>query len=75
MENQQLFTAALALSNSERAQLAASLIRSLDTEVDEDSETAWASEIKRRVESIDDGSARLIPWDDVMAEMTKRRNA
>jgi putative addiction module component (TIGR02574 family) len=64
METQQLLTAALSLPESERAELAASLIRSLDPEVDPDAEAAWASEIQRRVASIDDGTARLIPWDD-----------
>lgn len=77
MDNQQLFTDALSLPESQRAELAASLIRSLDADSDPDPEAdaAWAAEIERRIKSIDDGTARLIPWDDVMSDMAERRRA
>jgi putative addiction module component (TIGR02574 family) len=74
MENQQLLTAALSLPESERAELAASLIRSLDASVDPTADEAWAAEIQRRVASIDDGSAQLVPWNSVTSEMEQRRN-
>ena len=41
---------ALQLELSERAELAAELLASLDGEPDEDVEAAWAAEIKRRAE-------------------------
>ena len=34
---------------------------SLDTEVDEDAEEAWRVEIRRRLEEIDRGAAKLVP--------------
>ena len=74
MENQQLLTAALSLPESERAELAASLIRSLDSSVDPTADEAWAAEIQRRVASIDDGSPQLVPWNSVTSEMEQRRN-
>jgi putative addiction module component (TIGR02574 family) len=71
---QELLQSALALPEGERAEIAASLIRSLDTETDEDVDAAWATEIQRRVEAIDRGEVRLIPWDDVMRELNGRRH-
>ena len=71
-ESHQLLRSVLALPESERAEIAASLIHSLDTESDEDIDAAWAVEIQRRIESIDNGEVKLIPWDDVMHEMLDR---
>jgi putative addiction module component (TIGR02574 family) len=68
-ESQQLLQSALALPESERAEIAASLIRSLDAQTDADVDAAWATEIQRRMESTDKGEVALIPWDDVMREM------
>lgn len=73
-QSQQLLQTALALPVSDRAELAASLIHSLDPETDETVDAAWAAEIQRRVESIDNGEVRLVPWDDVMREMRERRH-
>jgi putative addiction module component (TIGR02574 family) len=66
---QSLLQAALALPETDRAELAASLIHSLDPQIDEDAGAAWSAEIKRRVESIDRGEVELIPWEDVMRVM------
>ncbi len=70
----EILESALALPESERADLAASLIRSLDSDVDEDANTAWAAEIQRRLRSIDNGEVTLIPWDDVISELRERKN-
>jgi putative addiction module component (TIGR02574 family) len=74
MESQHFLRTALALPESDRAEIAASLIHSLDTETDEDVDAAWAAEIQRRVESIDNGEVKLVPWDDVMREMHDREH-
>lgn len=74
-QSQDLLQSALALPESDRAEIAASLIRSLDTRTDEDVDAAWAAEIQRRVESIDHGEVMLIPWNDVMRELRDRKNA
>lgn len=70
----ELYDQALRLSDSERAELAAWLIESLDADADRDAEAAWEAEIRRRVESIDRGEVELIPWDAVLREMRQRRN-
>ncbi len=74
IESQKLLRSVLALPESDRAEIAASLIYSLDTETDEDVDAAWAAEIQRRIESVDNGEVKLVPWDDVMGEMRDRRH-
>jgi putative addiction module component (TIGR02574 family) len=71
-QSQELLQTALALPESERAEIAGSLIRSLDTETDDGADEAWEAEIQRRVEAIDRGEVRLIPWVDVMQELRGR---
>jgi putative addiction module component (TIGR02574 family) len=73
-QSQELLHSALALPDAERAEIAARLIRSLDTETDEDVDAAWAGEIQRRLEAINRGEVRLIPWDDVMQDMRGRKH-
>jgi len=73
-ESRQLLRSALALPESDRAEIAASLIHSLDTETDENVDEAWAAEIQRRIESINNGEVKLVPWDDVMQEMRDPRH-
>lgn len=56
---------ALALPAKERADLAGSLIESLDQTVDENAEAAWQEEILRRLEEVQSGKAKTTSWDDV----------
>ncbi|MGD9892209.1 MAG: addiction module protein [Dehalococcoidia bacterium] len=53
------------LGATERAELAAELIASLDGPADSDAAEAWAAEIERRLASIDAGTATLESWHDV----------
>jgi putative addiction module component (TIGR02574 family) len=53
---------ALRLTESERAELAARLIESLDPEADDDVSTAWDLEIQSRLEDLDRGNIRPVPW-------------
>lgn len=73
-KSQEILQAALSLPHADRAEIAASLIHSLDSETDVDADAAWAEEIRRRIDAIDRGEVQLIPWDDVMREMGDRRN-
>lgn len=63
-----IFEQALTLSETERAELAAKLLASLDEASDLDAEEAWAAEITKRAESVARGEAKLVAWDDVDAE-------
>lgn len=64
MDAKQLLTEALQLSDEERAALAGELIQSLDREVDSDAEAAWAEEIRARIDRLDVGTAKTIPWSE-----------
>lgn len=63
-----LFADALALSDADRAELAAELIDSLDGQ-DSEASQAWIQEIETRARAVADGSAELLDYDDVMAEL------
>jgi len=63
---------ALALPIQHRAALAGSLLESLDSEVDEDAEAAWATEINRRVGELDGGEAKTVPWAEVRRRLDQR---
>jgi putative addiction module component (TIGR02574 family) len=69
-----ILQSALNLQASERAEIAATLLRSLDDQVDDILDPAWAEEIRRRIESIEKGEVQLIPWEDVIRSMRERLN-
>ena len=71
-ESHNLLEQALALPDTDRAALAASLFRSLDTEIDADADELWDNEIKRRLEEIRSGEVELVPWDKMLAKMNRR---
>jgi putative addiction module component (TIGR02574 family) len=50
------------LPDEQRAALAAALIESLDHCVDEDAEVAWSVEIARRLQEVESGQVKTIPW-------------
>ena len=64
-EAQELLKKALALPDKVRADLAGSLIDSLDDTVDENAEAAWQEEIVRRLEEVRSGKVKTISWDEV----------
>jgi putative addiction module component (TIGR02574 family) len=64
-EAAELLKKALALPAEERADLASTLIDSLDATVDENVEAAWQQEIRRRMDDLRSGKVRTILWDDV----------
>ncbi|MEZ6059211.1 MAG: addiction module protein [Planctomycetaceae bacterium] len=61
---EQLYHDALALSESERAALAARLIQSLERADKSDVLPAWSDEIHRRIQELDDGSVQPVPWSE-----------
>lgn len=66
-EADELLKKAMALPLAERGALAASLIDSLDegSEVDLDAEAAWQHEVARRMEEIESGKVKAVPWLEV----------
>jgi putative addiction module component (TIGR02574 family) len=69
---QEVLHEALQLDLSERAELAAELLASLDGEPDEDVEAAWAVEVERRAARARSGEDVGKPWVEVRDEV---RNA
>jgi putative addiction module component (TIGR02574 family) len=65
----ELLRDALSLPIEARAALADSLLDSLDVEVDGNAEEAWREEIYRRLQQIDSGDVRLIPWGDAQRRL------
>ena len=65
---------ALRLSAAERAELAHSLVESLDGPVDQDAESAWDAEVARRLAEVDAGTAELIDREDMRRRMRARMN-
>ena len=65
MEASELLKKALSLPDHERAELAGNLLDSLDTAVDDDAEVAWQEEIARRLQQVETGAVKTIPWEDV----------
>lgn len=64
-EAQDLLRKALSLPESERAELAGSLIASLDSTIDSDADAAWQEEISRRAKDLHEGKVHAVPWDEV----------
>jgi putative addiction module component (TIGR02574 family) len=64
-EANEVLKRALTLPPNDRAELAGTLIESLDAGQDRDAEAAWNEEIARRIHDLDSGVAEAIPWAEV----------
>jgi putative addiction module component (TIGR02574 family) len=67
-----LLQKALALSEEERADLACSLIDSLDATVDAGAADSWNQEIARRIFDLDSGRAKTVPWEEVRGRLSSK---
>jgi putative addiction module component (TIGR02574 family) len=70
-----VFDAALALSEEDRAELAERLVASLGAEVDPEVEAAWATEIERRLQRIAAGQATSLTMDEALARLRQAARA
>jgi putative addiction module component (TIGR02574 family) len=61
---------ARALPPEDRVRLAEELLATVQ-EVDAEVEQAWDAEIRRRIAEIDNGTAKLIPAEEVFAEVRR----
>jgi len=68
----ELLQNALTLSDEERAELAGSLIDSLDATVDAGAESEWNREIAVRIEDLDSGKAKTVPWEEVQRRISTK---
>jgi len=68
----ELMEAALKLPPEARGALASCLLDSLhDDTVDSDAESAWAAEIARRVEDLDSGRVKTVPWAEARQQILR----
>jgi putative addiction module component (TIGR02574 family) len=61
-ELSELLKKALALPAGARTALAGSLLESLDETVDAGAEEEWQKEIARRIQDLDSGKVKPVPW-------------
>jgi putative addiction module component (TIGR02574 family) len=69
-EISELLKKALALPPEARAALAGSLLESLDETVDASAEEEWNEEIARRIQELDSGKVKPIPWADARRQVS-----
>lgn len=74
-KGQKVLEDALSLPPSERADLAATLLESLDEGEDEGVEEAWAQEIGQRVQQVASGTLKTIPWSEARKQILALRDA
>jgi putative addiction module component (TIGR02574 family) len=70
----ELLKKALALPPEARAALAGSLLESLDDTVDVSAEEEWGREIARRIQELDSGKVKPIPWAEARRQISALRN-
>ena len=68
----ELLKKAMALPENERAELAGSLLDTLDETVEEDVEAAWQNEIALRIQELDSGKSKTVPWGDVRSRLANK---
>jgi len=68
---EELARRARALSREDRLRLAEELLASLHKQPDPEIEAAWGEEIRRRIEEIESGKAKLVPAQEVFDEIRK----
>ncbi len=61
----QVLRQALRLPPKARADIAGTLLQSLDVDDNADVEAAWAIEIERRLKEVESGKVKLVPWEQV----------
>jgi putative addiction module component (TIGR02574 family) len=68
-KTQAILEQALKLSSTERADVAEQLIASLDESPDADVEKAWQEEVQRRLQQVERGEVKTIPWEEVQRRL------
>ena len=63
---------ALELPTEDRAQIAASLLASIDGPDDDDADDLWAREIERRAQRAQAGESQGVDWKDVKRRVRER---
>ena len=62
------------LPDTDRAEVAARLLESLDSGQDADAPEQWEQEVRRRLEELDRGDVKTIPWSEARAIIRGERD-
>ncbi len=68
-KSQVVLEEALKLSPNERAEVAEQLIASLEEAPDTAVEQAWQQEVQRRLQQVERGEVKTIPWEEVQRRL------
>ena len=68
-KSREVLREALTLPPKARAEVASTLLHSLDVKEDSNVEAAWQAEIERRLGEVESGRVKLLPWDNVRHEL------
>lgn len=71
-EAKRVLDEAMQLSANERETVAELLQISLERTDSAEIDLAWEKEIQRRLKEVEDGTAKLIPWEEVRDSLLKR---
>lgn len=63
----ELLQQALTLTEEERAELASSLLKSLEAQSDLEAEALWQVEVERRVSQLEASTSKTVAWEEVQA--------
>lgn len=69
---QQLLDDALDLPAEDRVHLADLLLETVNPAHDERTSPEWDAEIARRIQELDNGTAKTIPWEEVRRKLDER---
>lgn len=59
------------LAPEDRARLAEELLASLEAGLDQEVDAAWDEEMRKRIAEVENGTAKLIPADEVFARVRR----
>lgn len=68
-KSQVVLEEALKLSPNERAEVVEQLIASLEEAPETDVEQAWQEEVQRRLQQVERGEVKTIPWEEVQQRL------
>jgi putative addiction module component (TIGR02574 family) len=70
-EARKIVERALKMPARERAEIAQRLLESLDRQMDVNVESAWQSEVEKRIAELDTGQVTCIPWEEVRERLMR----
>jgi len=74
-KGQKLLEEALTLPPDERADFAATLLGSLSDPEDKAADEAWDTEIKKRIDEVESGAVKTIPWSEARQRFSALKDA